>query len=342
MKKLFHIAFFLLITASGLTQQNNIPVPPSKQNTFYFSIDKFNRQPELPDFMRNEIAKVIEKPKSKWTQRDSLFYAFQEVHLEEFGLALSIFSRINVDTLTEPISQQLYRTSLFQTGRYEKLLEFNTKTIPNDDKSIFSVKEAILTLNKAYLNNVEGGFDTEKDTIFTILYSDDVARLKKYRSTFKNEMVELAKNIDSALRYFTFLHDGRDRLLSKAFEEFGDFQKSYFYISNAYLCYAIARHYYRNNKELSYKYNRAIDAIYEKNYLLPSFRTIFGKVIDNRYNLKEELVSLRGDTIDPKDHFKPPKIEEKKDYLPWVDFPLIVLSILFLGLLFVLLFVKSK
>ena len=342
MKMLLNIALFLLLTVSGLTQQNNIPVPPSKQNTFYFSIEKFDRQPELPKYMRDEIAKVIGKPKSQWDQRDSLFYAFQEVHLEEFGLALSIFSKINVDTLTEPISQQLYRASLFQTGRYEKLLEFNRNTIPKDDQSFYSLKEAVLTLNSAYIRRADEAFNAETDTIFTILYSDEVARLKKYKSTFNNEMVDLAKNIDIALRYFTFLHDGRDRILSKAYEEFGDFQKSYFYISNAYLCYAISRHYYRNNKELSFKYNRAIDDLYEKNYLLPSFRKIFGKIIDNRYNLNEELVSLKTDTIDPKESFQPPKIEQKKDYLPWVEFPLIVLSILFIGLVFVLLVVKTK
>ena len=323
-------------------QMDDMPIPPKKQNTYYFSIDKFERQPSPPQYMRDRIDLFTKKPKSQWTQEDSLYYAYEKVHLEEFAFALSIFSKVNVDTLTEPHAQQLYRTSLLLTKRYEKLLEFNKMTIPEDTNSLFSVRDAVLKLSNAYVLHSTKESDAEDDTIFQFLYSEKMDELKSSRRKFKTEMVDIAKNVDSALRYFTFMNDKRNPLLSQAYGEYGDFQKEYFYISNAYLCYAIARHYYRNDKVLSSKYNRAIDEIAEKNYLLPSFRTKFGKIIDNRHQLSQEITKLKKDTIDPKTNFRPPEIPKKKDYIPWLDVPTMIMIGLFLLLLFVLIFLKSK
>jgi hypothetical protein len=318
-----------------------MPIPPTKQNTYYFTIEKFNRQPSPPQYIKDKIKTFTKKPKSKWTQEDSLYYAYEKVHLEEFGFALSIFSRVNVDTLTEPHAQQLYRTSLLQTKRYGKLLDFNKKVLPKDTNSLYSVRNIILKLNEAYIQNSRKSKHEERDTIFNYLFSKEVEKINSSRRRFRRDMVDIAKNLDTALRYFTFLHDKRDAVLSQAYEEFGDFQNKYFYISNSYLCYAIARHYYRNNKDLASKYNRAIDEIAEKNYLLPSFRTVFGKVIDNRYQLSEEITELKKDTINPKETFNPPEIEQKKDYIPWLDVPLIIMIGIFIVLLIVIIFLKS-
>lgn len=332
----------ILLSVQTLGQMDDMPIPPKKQNTYYFTIEQFNRQTTPPKYIRKKMEEFSKKPKSKWTQEDSLYYAYEKVHLEEFAFALSIFSRVNVDTLSEPHAQQLYRTSLLLTKRYKKLLDFNRKTIPEDTNSLFSVRDAVLTLSQAYVDRMDKNFRSDNDTIFDYLYSDKMDKLKSSNRRFRTEMVDIAKNVDTALRYFTFLNDSRNKVLSQAYEEFGDFQKKYFYISNAYLCYAIARHYHKNDKDLSSKYNRAIDEIAERNYLLPSFRTTFGKVIDNRYQLSEELTELRKDTIDPKENFKPPKVPEKKDYIPWLDVPVIIMIGLFLLLLIVLIFLKSE
>lgn len=322
--------------------QDDLPVPPKKQNTYYFSIKKFNRQPEPPKYIQERIETFSAKPKSKWTKQDSLFYAYEKVHLEEFGFALSIFVKLNMDTVKEPHAQQLYRTSLLQTGRYDELLAYNNKVLTDDTTSYFSVKDAIIAINKAYVKRADRDLLVENDTIFTLLYDDTMKKIRSSNRAFRGTMVDIARNIDSALRYFTFLHDRRDTVLSELYEEFGDFQKEYFYISNAYLCYAIGRHYNRNDKELSNKYNRAIDEIAENNYLLPSFRTIFGKVIDNRYQLSEKLTELRKDTIDPKKNFKPPQIKKKRDFIPWLDTSMLILIGIFTLLLIVILFVKSS
>lgn len=334
----------LLLLSASLIAQDDIPIPPKKQNTFYFSIEKFNRQPHPPAYIQERIEMFSSKPKSKWSQTDSLFYAYEKVHLEEFAFALSIFVKLDMDTVSEPHAVQLYRTSLLQTKRYEDLLELNERSMNDDSSAFYSVKDIVQQLTNYYLEKYEATDQEKKkiDTIFPFLYSDTMDVLKSSRNTFKTVMVNLSENIDTALRYFTFLNDSRDAVLSQAYKEFGDFQKKYFYISNAYLCYAIGRHYNRNDRELSKKYNRAIDEIADRNYLLPSFRTVFGKVINNRYQLNEELTELKKDTIDPRENFHPPKIPEKDDYIPWLDSPLIILIGIVFLLLIVIFFLRTE
>lgn len=326
----------------GNAQNESIPKPPSEQNTHFYSIESYDRQPAPPKYIRNGIDVSTSIPQSRWRAKDSLFYAYEQVHFESFEFALSIFSKLNTDTLREPHAQQLYRTTLQQTGRYEELYDFNAKTLPEDTNSLFSMRESALRLCEVYIGHANKAWKLDEDTIFHLLYQPEaISNSSNYRQKMKAR-ADVASSIDSALRLFVFLKDDRDRILSEAFEEFGDFQHNYFYVSNAYLCYAIARHYYRNDKTLTNKYNRSIDEISEKNYLLPSFRTKFGKVINNRHELEEELTALKNkDTLDPKKTFLPPEREKKKDYLPWLDYQLIILGILFILLIVVLLILKT-
>ncbi|GEM_PF-2075023 len=341
----FYIGFTLFLVLSSFlcsAQEESIPEPPSKQNTYFYSIKSYNRQSEPPKYMRNGIDVSTSIPQSRWRAEDSLFYAYEQVHLESFEYALSIFSKLNTDTLQEPHAQQLYRTTLQQTKRFEELYDFNKKTLPEDTNSVLSVKKAALRLCQVYIAHANKNWKPEEDTIFHMLYRPEaISESPNYRKKMK-ALAAVAKNIDSALRLFVFLKDDRDRILSEAFEEFGDFQHNTFYVSNAYLCYAIARHYYRNDKELTNKYNRTIDEISEKNYLLPSFRTLFGKVINNRHKLEEELTAAeKTDTLDPKKTFLPPEREKKKDYLPWLDYQLIILGLIFVLLILVLFVLKT-
>ncbi len=343
--KQFYIGFSLfLLLCSFLcnAQEESIPEPPSKQNTYFYSIQSYERQPKPPKYMRDGIDVSTSIPQSRWRAKDSLFYAYEQVHLESFEFALSIFSKLNTDTLHEPHAQQLYRTTLQQTKRFEELYDFNKKTLPEDTNSVWSVKKAALRLCQVYIAHANKSWKAEEDTIFNILYHPEtISESPNYRKKMK-ALAAVAKHIDSALRLFVFLKDDRDRILSEAFEEFGDFQHNSFYVSNAYLCYAIARHYYRNDRELTNKYNRAIDEISKKNYLLPSFRNLFGKVINNRHELEEELTAAeKTDTLDPKKTFLPPEREKKKDYLPWLDYQLIILSFIFVLLILVLFVLKT-
>lgn len=345
MKKTIKYILGLYLTVfcifSVLGQDDGFKKPPRQENTYLFEVLTYDRQPAPPSYMQNRILQIIENPMSHWTAQDSLYYAYESVYLEKFELALSIFSRLNTDTISEPHAQSLYRTSLQMSGRYELLQEYNTKTLKDNPNAFYSVKDAYMDLTKAYISYNNKTFVPDSTLIFSILKDPALEEMKRYASPNKNKLVEIAFAIDSAFRQFTTLHDDRDFILSQAFEEMGDFQKEYFYISNAYFYYSASRHYYKNDKEVSKKYNQAINEMTDKSYLSVSFKTKFGKVIKNRYRLEEDYIQEAEKKVYTKeDYIAPPEKKIQKDYLPWIDNSILIMIILGLTLTFVLIFMK--
>lgn len=338
------ILFAFVITQDIFSQSDGSLEPPSKQRTYYFSVDKFNRQPKPPKYILNEIEDLTKKPRSTWGQRDSLFFAYKEVHSEDFGLALSIFTKINTDTIKEPHALSLYHASLYMNDRFEELKELKvfetTKEIPVIE-SKESIRQRLLDVN---IKAKEGKWSTEDSLVFPYLKDISIIALRKSRTDTKQQLVPLIQNIDEVLRLFVLLHDDRDGILSQAYEEMANFQDEYFYVSNAYLYNSIALHYNKNNKKAVENSNRLTRKINEQNYLLPSFRTKFGKVISNRYHFDEletaEEISDDSLRIEMGRAIEAPKKEVKKDYLPWLDRDLIIVIGLFILLIIVMVILK--
>lgn len=338
-------AFFVLFCCLPLWgQYQSLERPPSQENTYLFKILRYNRQPHIPSYIDNRISHILQNPKSEWTAQDSLFFAYKNVYLQKYSLALSVFSRLKTDTISGAHEQSLYRTTLQHLGRYKELKKYNEMTFTDDTTKIYSIKEAFMDLTDAYIEYHEKGFLPDSSWIFPILQKEEVLKnVNRKASPYKNKLVTIAFAIDSTFRQFTFLHDGRDVVLSKAFEEMGDYQNEYLYITNAYFYYAAALHYNKNNKSLIAKYNRTIDAMTAHNYLSISFKHKFGRILKNRYDLKENIIDSTKNDIDSTANMPPPPIvKEKRDYLPWLDTPVLIIIIIAFMLFFVLLFVRTK
>ncbi len=338
---ILYLIFFCVFLAQG--QETDFKEPPRQENTYLFEVLNYDRQPEPPIYMYNRFLQILENPMTLWTAQDSLFYAYESAYLEKFDLALLVFSRLNTDTISEVYAQSLYRTTLYKTNRFEELMKYNEKTLPNDPSAFYSVKSAFLDLNKAFIAYEKKTFIPDSTLIFPILKNPELEEMKRNASPHKNRLVEIAFAIDSAFRQFTIYHDDKDYILSQAFEEMGDFQREYFYYTNAYFYYSASRHYFKNDKAVVEKYNQVINKMNAKNYLFISFRNKFGKVIKNRYRLGSDYIeSPIKDTFSRESYNPPPKQKVKKDYLPWIDNSLLIMIILGLALAFVLIFMRVK
>lgn len=339
------VSYFIGFCFLPLWGQNKLlDKPPSQENTYLFTILRYNRQPKIPSYIQNRISQILQNPESNWTAQDSLYYAYKSVCLQKFALALSIFSRLNTDTIKEPNAQSLYRATLQNLGRYEKLKEYNERTLLDDSSKLYSIKDAYMDLTEAYITYNKMNFIPDSNKVFPILYQEQVLKkINRKAPPYKNKIVQIAFAVDSAFRQFTFLHDKKDIVLSKAFEEMGDFQKEYLYLTNSFFYYAGALHYNRTNKLVIEKYNRAIDAMTDHNYLSISFKHKFGKVIKNRYDKKKNLIQdMNIDSISTRESIPPSTNQERKDYLPWLNNSVLVIIIIAAVLIFVLVFVKTK
>lgn len=339
------VVLFTLTSWNTFLGQSDVPKePPSEQNTYYFSIQEFNRQPEPPKYIMDGIRSLSSKPKSSWNKSDSLFFAYKQVHLEDFGMALNIFLRLNTDTIRDPHALKLYHASLYKNIRFESLKDLNFYPIIEGVFKIQSKREIRKRILNVNIRKMNQKWDSQDSLIFPILKDSSILALRKSRTDTKQKLVPLIENMDEVLRVFVFLHDDRDAILSQAYQELSDFQAEHFYISNAYMYNMIALFYDKNNKRAVESSNRLKDEMSKRNYLFPSFRNVFGKVISNRYHLKEikEAQENTDNTLRVKkgNELEKPGKEIKKDYLPWLDGDLIIVIGLFILLILVIIILK--
>lgn len=343
----FHRVLFIVFTFIGFTQfnfaqENSIPKPPPKrENTYLFSIHKYNRQPQPSAQMKSRIAQILVNPTSKWTADDSLYFAYESVYLRKFGLALNIFARLNTDTIKNHIGQILYRVTLKKTHRYKRLLQFNEQTLPNNNKSYYTLKDAFNALTNAYILQRKGKF-TDSTVIFSILKDSSWINYNKNLPPYKNNFSVVSYAIDSALRQFTILEKKRDNVLAQAFKEMAVFQEKYLYLTNAFFYYSASLYYDRNNSFVINERNRVIDAMTAKNYLSIKFNTLFGKMVKNRYDFSDNYMkNVSKDTIIRNYNIPQPQ-SKNNDLLPGIPAGLLYIIGMAFILLLMLLFVRTK
>lgn len=337
-----HIVLILFILLGVTSFSQNSSIPPAYENTYLFSIRKYDRQPAPPKYMYNRIQQIHNNSTSIWTAADSLYYAYESVYLKKYGLALSIFSRLNTDTIQEPRAQSLYRLALHKKERYDALHEYNLKTIPKDEEKIYDVQDAFIDLNKAFKAREMGEFIQDSTQIFSILASEKMENIKRSKQPQFDEITQIAFAIDSVLRQYSILTDDRDVVLIRAFEEAGDLQMKYLYTTNAFFYYSAGRHFNKSNLELGEKYNLANNRMRDKNILAISYKSNFGKIVKNRYDFAGEKTEEIDTRIGDETSFIPPEIDKKKDYLPWISTTGWYLIVLFVVLLSVLIFLRTK
>lgn len=347
MKKILNYMVFSLVlifnTSNVMGQKIDYKNPPKQENTYLFNVLKYHRQPAPPNFMKSRFEEILVTPKSRWSGNDSLYYAYENVYLENYDLALSIFARLNMDTVLNPTAQTLYRTTLQHLDRFEMLEMYNKQSIPDDNSVVYSIKQAVSDLNTAYLKYKQKNFIPDSTLIFPILKDPILEEFNRDKSPQNNKLVSVAFAIDSAFRHFTVLHDRKDYILSQALEEMGDFQREYFYISNAFFYYSASLHYYGTDKALIEKYNSIADEITEKNLISISFKNKFGKVIKNRFRMSTNFKERPDIDSNAVSNYTPPPVKKgRKDYLPWIDNSILIIIIISLALIFVVFFMKTK
>lgn len=337
---------FLFLLFGGIqvfAQPQKIPkAPPTKENTYLFSIHKYNRQPKPSAEITSRINQIMANPKNSWTADDSLYFAYESVYLRKFDLALNIFARLNTDTIKSPIGQILYRTTLQHTGRFKELLQFNQRTLPDDTTLFYSVNDAFTALTKAYIKKKKGNFIIDSTLIFPILKDSIFEHYSKRIPPYKNKLSLVSFAIDSALRQFSILNKGTDLILSIAFKEMAEFQKKYLYLTNTYFYYSASLQYFRNDRNVINERNRIIDAMTHHNYLSIKFSALFGKIVKKRFNFSNHYTQQKAVDSTPPKHRFPLPIIPNKDYLPWINSTLLYLICIALILAVFLVFVRTK
>lgn len=343
MKQLFHLLILLLSFSSFSIDLDQIPVPPNYEKTRSFTLLFVERQPEVPLFLKERIKELELKSRTTWQPSDSLSYAFELVYLNDFTHALNYFSRVNTDTVAHPTTLHLLQLTYLKTNRFENLKQ----SIINGPDSP-TVKEIRLRIVEVREMNMNRSWDTNENVMFPILRDSSNFEYKKSQKQYYKYLVPRAEDFKKALMYDALYTDDADKILSQAFEEYGDFLKEHFYLTNAFMAYSISRLYDKRNSSTAKKIKSIKTEMSEANFLQPSIRENFAKANSDRYLFKEiaetNLDSLSKTKIESLtlEEIAELDLKKQRDYLPWVNYEILLISILFLILLVVVIFIRTK
>jgi hypothetical protein len=334
------ISILFLLTTFPLCA-NSFPAPPDMQVTKRFSIPNYIRQPTPPFYMDQGIRNLETISRRDWLAKDSLFYAFELALLNDFEKAFAYFSKLDTDTISAETALRLYQLTLRKNKRYSRLkLSIGRNTEPNSHE--LRIRLRMIDVRKMVNERV---FRVQDDLLFPELKDTIHYSYLTDNSYYDKVLIPLAESYRNALEHDIYFTDERDRVLSMAYEELGDFLNKHLYITNAYKCYMIARNFDRNNSSVAKKIRETRRELDRQNFLHPSVREFLGKVRDDHYTYKtyvelEKTISVNDENYITLDELL--QFEKNPDRIPGVNSELVTILVLLLTLIGVVLFVRSK
>lgn len=338
MRWLLHIAVFFFVFHGRANDGSH--APPGMQKTPGLNFVRLDRQPAPPAYIFEGIKQLESKKRAEWNQKDSLFYAYELTYLGNYDKALLYFLGVKTDTIREKQGTQLLQLTLRKTKRYDRLRDVIIQS--SDAKKVIELRLRLITVRQFVEDRT---WNFQDSLIFPFLKDSTHYQAVSNLDYLKNQLLPLANDLKAALEYDVLLSDVRDPILSSAFKEYGDFLTKYAYASSAYIAYSIARHYDKRNSTLAKTLRESKRRLDNENYLIPSIREVFGKIRTDYYDFKTyselDLNSLEDTekfiTFEELMQFK-----KKPDLIPGIDSEIIYFICIFLLLIGIILFVKSK
>lgn len=337
------ILFFSCFFFFGFTQsqKEKRDFSAKKQYTPYFKFKPFTRDIEPSEVIDTKIRALEIKDASTWNGYDSVVYAYELILLGLDEKAYIYLVPNEYDTLTTIEDLHLIQEILYKNGDFIRLqnsLESELKNYPLTKEEVaFRLKIAkTLDLNK------NDSWDKKTDTLFAFLYNPVYSDYKSSKVQRETILVPTAKQLDDALRHYVRYSQSKSNpVLSKAYEEFGDFLHKNLYESNAYIAFSVSRYYDKRNNSVSKKLKVVKEELESKNYIVPSFRKVFKKIQPGRFDYTV-LKERRSEEVTKTKIRKTAPKRIEKDYIPSMNSSLLIMIGIFSVLLLALIFLRTK
>jgi|GEM_PF-2501634 len=339
--KLILSTLFLFLLTFGIGQTENTVNYPKKQYTSNFKFKPFTRDLDASTELDKKIRALESKTVSNWNAYDSIVYGYELNLLNEAEKAYFFINGKELDTLTKLSDLHLLQEIMFKNA------DFNTLTaLLNTEIQNYPITKEItafrIEVGEALEKHRQQEWNPKEDTLFSFLYDTIYYQYNKDRVQQKTILIPIAQYLDKALRYYVkYAQRSSNPVLSKAYEEFGDFLNRHFYASNAFIAYSVSRYYNKKNGAVSKKIKAVKEALEAKNYIVPSFRKIFNKIQPGRFDyavLKEKAKENKKPKVFRSDAPK----AEITDYIPTMSASLLTVIGLAFLLIFLLVFLKTK
>lgn len=344
----FFVIGLLLLSGTSFAQIGEPSFLPAKeQRKTHFDFEPFARQWEPSKHLDIQIRALQTKERNDWNAVDSFYYAHELSLLKLHDEALNYYLRLNLDTVSNLESFKIIQSTYQVKERFSLLQESLSKELVAhpDRKGIINIKKDLNTYRRRYSMQ---SINLKDSLLFPVLADQSLNSMTQFSDYHLKLTKPIATTFEKALREEVYFTDGKDPVLSKSYEEFGDFLRKHYYESNAFVAYSVSRYYDNRNGSVSKKLRQSKINLDNQNLLHPSFRKLFGKIEKSRLNyevimskeVSEEVKAPKPDK--PKPATKPKKKKNDGDWLPNIPKGLLSIIAVAVVFLFVIFFVKTK
>jgi hypothetical protein len=316
-----------------------------KEPTKGFVFEKFDR-----GFNAKELNLIFDslntKQQNQWLFGDSLLFAVSLLKAEKKEASLKVFSGIGPGRITNSVDFKYLITAYQINGELKaanSLVKLYKQKFPNHINEI-GAQERIIEF-KLYLRNKEINKKwISANHILPLDFQND--SLDKDTVTY-NRMQQVLEQYEKELRFQSNFTFEEDPILAAVAADIGLLLERYYSYSQAYVAYSIARNYDKSNKFVVEQLKVVRSYLNQKKYHLPIFRNFFPRKKKGRFELSTILNRLEEEKKEamkeePINEIRPREKDKYEKYLDQFDTNLIYAAILFLILLFILLFIRSR
>ncbi|MGV6861743.1 MAG: hypothetical protein ACWA41_08210 [Putridiphycobacter sp.] len=300
----------------------------------YFTFEKFQRG-ELKFKLSERLDSLNSKPKTLWSRKDSFNFAQSNLLMGNYRLSEHYFNSLDFAPGIHPKENIHHLVSHYVYGEFQEGLTLITEMYPRIIRynQIYFIKQMYVA--KLAYNQDKNWYKKDGD-VFRFRLDSNLKNLPKKDERFQKEVIEPVKKASQILRVFVLYIYEDDPIMACAFSNLGRVLEDYVSLSQAYIAYSIGRQYNKKDKQILENIKRVKAKLNQKNYKIPNFRKYFPKTEKGRFDydiLKEKILEEKIDTI-PKHK---PKLLDKKEKVIDFPFPLDLIKIIGIAIVFLLL-----
>ena len=321
------------------------PYKPLKSEPYqFFKFKKFKRHFDLKGIDAS-LDSLEKKSPSDWSLQDSLRLLSNLAKIKDYDQSYEIYNKIGENRVV------IYDYELAKDLIY---------TFKNKDRPDLSLKVIDVCLDSAFIDTLSYEFMSAihqarlneavdwrwlLDNSILEFPTDTILPYRKKNDAFYTDSILLPlEKLDAILKDEVLYTPKNDPIISEVFYEIGFYLEHVGSNTQAYIAYSLGKLYNRSNNKTSKRIRIVKDRLISKKYRIPGVRKYFPKYEKGRFNyelLKKKILEEQLDTI-PQQPLPTMQPVVKKDLAPKFPKILLLIGALFLVLIFVLFFVKTK
>jgi hypothetical protein len=310
----------------------------------FFKFKKFERHFDLVEIDKS-LDSLDKKAKSVWNLKDSIILFSNLAKIKDYDKAYDLYKKITHNRFM--LDDYGIAKDLIYTFKHKDRPDLSLRVVDTclhlgftDTLSHYWMR----SIHEARQNKAVDWRWLIDNNIFEFPVDTILPRRKRNDQFYKDSIIVPLDKLDAILKDEVLYTPEKDVIIAEVFYEIGAYLENVGSNTQAYIAYSLGKIYNGNDFKSAKRIRVVKDRLIKKKYRIPSVRKFFPKYKKGRFSyevIKQRIIKQKMDSVvrEPLPTMIP---VVKKDLAPKFPKLLLIMGGIFLLLIFVLIFVKTK